>query len=308
MIFHFILTRFNLPLWGKDKNGCDIDREAWLKERLELFETYTLPSIINQSCQDFTWILLCDENTPVEYRDRIKSYRDKCHQIELIQVEDGYAWDFARIFSDVVTSLLEERCAKDGDWCLTTYLDNDDALHVDYVARIQEQGKRCHWNTFYSFDYGVQYFTELNMATCVKYANNHFMTYVERCYVDGIESVDYRKDSLSCDTLESSNPLVPVKTCFGFGSHFLLEKNGIPVQHVNDREHPMWCEVVHQNNVDNDVKMTFDTCIIGNNKMLNEMFGIDITVDISNKLPFYRRAVKQTYRRLCEKIHPRQWH
>ena len=56
MIYHYLLTRFNLALWIEDKNGAAIDREEWLKRRMALFETFCLPSVKNQSCQNFSWI------------------------------------------------------------------------------------------------------------------------------------------------------------------------------------------------------------------------------------------------------------
>lgn len=31
MIYHYLLTRFNLTLWREDKNGDAIVREEWLK-------------------------------------------------------------------------------------------------------------------------------------------------------------------------------------------------------------------------------------------------------------------------------------
>lgn len=68
MIYHYLLTRFNLALWIEDKNGAAIDREEWLKRRMALFETFCLPSVKNQSCQNFSWILLVDANTPAVYR------------------------------------------------------------------------------------------------------------------------------------------------------------------------------------------------------------------------------------------------
>lgn len=306
MLHHFILTRFNLPLWKVDKNGSNIDHGIWLKARLELFEKYTLPSVINQSCLDFSWIMLCDENTPVEYRDRIKSYREKCHRIELIQVEDGYAWDFPRIFSDVVTSILEEHGACDGDKCLTTYLDNDDALHLDYIARTRNIGEKCQWNTFISYDYGVQYFTELEIATCVKYPNNHFMTLVERVIREEQTRLNDEDDKL-LNNKDLKTLLSPVRTCYGYGSHFLLEENGIPVRHVNDKEHPMWCEVVHKDNVDNDVKMTLDTSILDYHGALKDMFGVDKSISTSNRFRYYIRVFKQSYRRLYGKVKPRKW-
>lgn len=291
-LHHFILTRFNLPLWTEDKHGHRIDRKAWLDERLDLFEKYCLPSIKNQSCKDFTWILLCDEDTPVEYRSRIKSYIDQCPQIELIQVEKEYAWDFPQIFAEVVTSKLEELGAQEGDFCITTYLDNDDALHKDYVKIVESfvlpGNSFCfpfnpNQPFFFSFDYGLQYFTDLNIATRVKYPNNHFMTCVEKVSI------------------------FPIRTCYGYGSHFLLEKKGcVPVYHIKDKMNLMWCEVIHENNVDNDVKMTLDTHIIKDVDFIREKYGINSALQVSRNV-LAQRVLGQVVRRCKEKIFPRKW-
>ena len=56
MLHHFILTRFNIRLFRHDKHGHSIEPKSWFEERLNLFETYTLPSIMGQTCQEFTWI------------------------------------------------------------------------------------------------------------------------------------------------------------------------------------------------------------------------------------------------------------
>ena len=54
---HFLITRFNLKKkgWETTKNNEKIQTEEWLRHRFELFEAYCLPSVINQSNQDFIW-------------------------------------------------------------------------------------------------------------------------------------------------------------------------------------------------------------------------------------------------------------
>ena len=66
---HFILTRFNLRLYPKDKNGNVTLTPEWLEHRFQLFELYTLPSLSAQTCKDFKWIVLIDRETPQEYKD-----------------------------------------------------------------------------------------------------------------------------------------------------------------------------------------------------------------------------------------------
>ena len=300
---HFILTRFNLPLWTEDKCGRSIDRVSWLEERMFLFEKYCLPSVVGQTNYNFTWILLCDENTPVEYREHIKSYRDQLSMIELIQVEEEYAWDFPNVFSEVVSSMLEARGANNGDVCITTQLDNDDAINKDYIDFIQRyilenKDVKDSWKKstplFLSFDYGLQYFTCLNMATRVKYPNNHFMTCVET-----VKRINTEQNG--------DGSIFLIGTCFGYGSHFLLEKEfGMCVEHIVDKTKPMWCEVIHKDNVDNDVKMTLDTKAVRDKKFLQKEFCIDTILQVC-LFPFFIKATEQVFRRTKGKFIKRKW-
>lgn len=209
MIHHYLLTRFNLALWQEDKNGKVIEREEWLERRMGLFETYCLPSVMGQICRDFIWILLVDEETPAAYREQIKAYRLLCPQIHFVVVKLQYAFHFADVFRQVVMVDLEKKVFHEGDLCLTTYLDNDDCIAKTFVEMVQAECLRFNLQPnekrFLSFDYGLQLFTDLHhLATRILYPNNHFLTLAE-CLPLGVSTI---------------------RTCYGFGSHFLLEKRG----------------------------------------------------------------------------------
>lgn len=271
MIHHFILTRFCLDLWHQDKARKTIDTEKWIKRRLSLFETYCLPSVMAQSNRDFEWILLVSQIKGVDddwLKAKLHEYKERCPQIKIVGVKPEASWKFAYVFREAVKKRLVERGAKAGNICLTTYFDNDDVLAEDYTARVQDLSATLRKNTFISFDYGYQYFTELDVKTRIKYPNNHFMTLVE-----GLDDV---------------------KTCYGYGSHFLLEEKHLArVHHIKNKKHPMWTEVIHESNVDNDVKMTFDTKIVSGT--------------FNGKILFYLRALSQIKRRAKDKIIPRKW-
>ena len=56
---HFILTRFNVRLYPKDKNGHVTLTPEWLEHRFLLFELYTLPCLSAQTCKDFKYYRAC---------------------------------------------------------------------------------------------------------------------------------------------------------------------------------------------------------------------------------------------------------
>jgi hypothetical protein len=69
---HFIVTRFNLRTsnnkWNKDKNINRTIDNSWMLYRINIFNQYCLPSVLNQSCENFTWIICLDIETDEKFR------------------------------------------------------------------------------------------------------------------------------------------------------------------------------------------------------------------------------------------------
>lgn len=129
MLHHVILTRFNLATPGREESIRN--RPGWLSRRFELFETHCLPSIQAQKCQDFTWIIYFDKDTPPDFKERIEQLRSQ-YPFEAFYTglfpSDGW--------HNSVKQVLEAR-AITPQWLLTTRLDNDDALANDYTSRVK---------------------------------------------------------------------------------------------------------------------------------------------------------------------------
>ncbi|HVH03085.1 MAG TPA: glycosyltransferase, partial [Amaricoccus sp.] len=126
---HVILTRFNLATPGRE--SAIRNQPGWLAGRFELFERYCLPTLAAQTVRDFRWIVYFDEATPAPFRARIEACR---------RVADFHPY-FTPIFPGErwgvsVRGILG---AEGGavPWLLSTRLDNDDGLAVDFVARVQ---------------------------------------------------------------------------------------------------------------------------------------------------------------------------
>ena len=104
---HLLFTRFNIN--SADTLSCRLD-PAYLKVRFELFERYCLPSVQNQTNQNFIWLLLLDENTPNDYKDRIKLYQEKYGRITPIYLPTLIMMmHFIRIMSRMFRKLLWEQ-------------------------------------------------------------------------------------------------------------------------------------------------------------------------------------------------------
>lgn len=123
---HVVMTRFNLATPGRE--SAIRNRAGWLEERFALFERHCLPTMAAQTCRDFTWIVYFDEGTPEPFRARIEACRQVApftpYFTPLFQAE-GWPRSVRETIGQAVPLLL------------TTRLDNDDGLAVDYVARMQ---------------------------------------------------------------------------------------------------------------------------------------------------------------------------
>lgn len=276
---HFILTRFNLRLWwNEDKNHQPIQTDEWLKERFRLFQTYTWPSLKAQTNQDFKWICLFDKDTPDSYKEQIQRLQSQWNSFLPYYCGEKETKQFQRYFKYLVYSNSD----KTQEPLLTTYLDNDDALHIDFVKDIQERAKSLQYNTIISYKYGIQYYEEMNIAIRIPYKNNHFLTYYERLSEH-------------------------LRTVWDFWHYSIYKYPHIAIELIDNKKMPLWIETIHKGNIDNDVKMTLHHQLMTEQKTLHN-FGIDkhlCSKGTSWRLflfSFIPRFIKQIQRRGKQKI------
>ena len=278
VVHHFILTRFNILLWTKDKKGNKVRTREWLEHRFALFERFCLPSMKSQSCKDFEWIVLFDSYTPEEYRARIGKYVAECPQLRPVYVEPKNGRYFAEIFRSEVLSRLLGR--DESDRVLTTYLDNDDALNVRFVEDAQKRATMMPVGSFLYYSDGYQLFTDKMYLMRIRHQRNHFVSVVE-----------------------SANPET-LKTIYGYGSHYFIDRiPGVKIERVMDL--PMWCEVVHEKNMGNDAYSLKARRVKDARELLSEDFGLheDVTSGLGLYLfDFVPRFVKRVAKEIRSRI------
>lgn len=228
---HFVITLFNLRLWAKDKKNHPTQTPDWLEARFRLFETYCLPSMQAQTCPDFIWLVLFDKDTPEPYRRRLEAYARQVPQFRACFYSAGEAADFlhpddtrnCRFIRDTVASLLDP----DDDYVLTTNVDNDDALHCRMVETLQRRFKASPREVLYSMNWGLQYFPRWGGVMRMRYPHNHFLSLSERTGKDFRTVMSYGHTK--------ARKLLPTVDVF---------------------ERPYWLEVVHDCNVNNELRIT----------------------------------------------------
>lgn len=280
---HFVLTRFNLRLWwNEDKNHQPIQTEEWLKERFRLFQTYTWPSLKAQTNQDFKWICLFDKDTPNQYKEQIHRLQRQWDSFLPFFCGEKETKQFQRYFKYLVYTNSD----KEQEHLLTTYLDNDDALHKDFIKDVQERAKKLQYNTIISYQYGIQYYEEMNIAIRIPYKNNHFLTYYERLSEH-------------------------LRTVWDFWHFSIFKYPHIIIELIDNKKMPLWIESIHEGNIDNDVKMTLHHHLITRKDFLSD-YGLYISLE-KETISWYRfifhfipRFCDQIIRRGKSKIYSRK--
>lgn len=251
----------------------------WLEHRFTLFERYCLPSIKNQSCQNFDWIVLFDSNTPDRFKARIDAYQKDCSQLVPVFVEPERGRYFATIFRDEIVRRLRDYRV------VTTYLDNDDALNVQFVEDLQRRAELLADGTFIRYSDGYQYYTEEQFMLRIHYPRNHFVSVVEK-----------------------GDPST-IKGIFGYGRHFYIDViAGVRIETVSGL--PMWCEVVHEKNMINDANFLIGTKVIKDKKVLREIFSVNEDVDAGMGVycfKFLPRYMRTFMKRAKNKLFGRKW-
>jgi hypothetical protein len=128
---HFLLTQFNLRNFPQS-SATEYDKWTdWTRNRIQLFKTYCLPSILNQTEKDFIWLIYFDSTTP----DEFKPFIDELRSYGFIKIcYSNGSDDFFKNYLNEVKS----RLTQDSKWVITTRLDNDDMLHQSAISLIQE--------------------------------------------------------------------------------------------------------------------------------------------------------------------------
>lgn len=134
---HLVLTLFscrrnyplfklgNVEIYAQIANPLASNR---LAARFRVFEMVCLPSVLSQSKQNFTWLIIIDKKLGPHSRKRLERLtrgKDRVILHEFDRAEDLKRLDW-----------LEKYIRSDAELVLTTNLDDDDGLPVDYVSSL----------------------------------------------------------------------------------------------------------------------------------------------------------------------------
>ena len=137
---HVLITRFNVPMVGDysptQQPGDRGITTEWLTHRFGFFERFCLPSVHGQTCQEFVWLVFFSDRTPAEFRERISAHAANWPVLRPVFVD---AFD-----DETLRAQIKGNEFADAPWLITTRLDNDDALAVDFIAGVQKEFSPSH--------------------------------------------------------------------------------------------------------------------------------------------------------------------
>lgn len=268
-----------MPIFPTRSNGEKVKNNDvdFLNKRLDIFERYCMPSLKNQTCQDFQWLVMFDINTPQVIKDRLvilekgMDNMSVCYfdldkysvlQPEYIELYNNYAstvpYKPQAITSDnyTIDSELIQRCCtpkyigdliqektknEEYDYIITTRIDNDDAFHKDMINSVQRQAE-----ILLTTNSGGQ-------KLLINYVYG-FQMFLQDCVVQRFCSYNNHFTSL----VEPHGSII--QTAFYWDHRY----TDMFVDIVNVKTKPMWMELLHGNNVANGFSYSYkDSCLKG---------------------------------------------
>jgi hypothetical protein len=140
-IIHFIITRF-LLFFSKDFSKI-IFREDYILNGIRVMKKYLFPSLENQSCKNFTWILILGEKANITH---IKSLLNLNNSFESKVM---YLKEFRKYLKNIT---------KGFDVLITTRIDYDDRIYFDAVNDVRKAININSPLIIYGYKRGLFYF------------------------------------------------------------------------------------------------------------------------------------------------------
>lgn len=240
---HVILTRFNLAikfdcLQRFDSNvpsECPWLDEHYLASRFEIFEKYTFPSFLNQTDQNFEWIVMFHKKTPDSFKNKIDELSRKMKQFTAWYLDDDESINFGNYIKNYLQMTYPNSDV------ITTRVDNDDYVHQSFIESIKKDFfSENHTDiTILTYPNGLQYDCRTKEILSYNYVNNHFLSMYAPSSNCGTHILMYNHAYI--DNLVNSSSTI--------------SKREINIS-------PLWIEIITETNFSNAPRWRFSTIYV----------------------------------------------
>lgn len=148
---------------------ADAEAKLWNPDRMavrfHLFEHILLPSIRAQTDPDFTFVFTCSEAMPTAFHDRLEAALERLPQARIVRTTET---DIGRALKPVMVEASNDR----QDPAVHFRIDDDDAVSIDYIARLRSAAVGLRPSTMITFPAGVMGFLDSGRG-CHRAFNKH---------------------------------------------------------------------------------------------------------------------------------------
>lgn len=175
---HYLITRFNVPVknWDLDKSDRPTLDNAWMEERIQLFQAYCVPTVRQQTERNFTWIVYCGRNTAPAYLDMIRKSISSVQNAEVRLADD---------FNELLNDLRQWLIKAQTPFVITSRVDNDDGLGLEYIYKVQSHFE-ARDKLLINLAGGILYDTGRKVMTRLRHSPfNHYGSLIEQIKPEG---------------------------------------------------------------------------------------------------------------------------
>ncbi|WP_113922798.1 glycosyltransferase [Cognataquiflexum aquatile] len=209
---HFLITRINLGYKERILNK-NIDEQKWLNYRFDLFFKTCFPSVVNQNCQNFTWLIYLDFRTPDFFVNQLQTKISSNQNFKILLRNGGFESLTTHAPEDI-KNLIDKDCP----YIITSRIDSDDLIHREYIDEVQSKFDFQKYLSI-NFTFGLVHDLRTGLLGKSKNRSNPFISLIEK--------------------IESN---IPIKTvCFQSHTDFLFEEKRLEIT----SKKRLWCMNMH---------------------------------------------------------------
>ena len=157
----------------------------WLAHRFELFETYCLPSVLNQTSKKFIWNIYFHPDSPPEFQSKISAIASKHDFINIV---------YTPVYNSEV---LNGSINTEGyTYLITSRLDNDDAIAKNFVELVQNSFSPNDLG-FINFPYAAGYHVAKMEFYSYHYNSNPFISVIEKVKEVNLTALEFDHSMIS---------------------------------------------------------------------------------------------------------------
>lgn len=200
-----------------------LDPDLWLEKRMRLFYDFCYPSVKNQSCNNFQWVVFFDSRTPRHFLDSMAE-----HDTDGI-ITFHFSDHWKKLNGEILQILKGEK--EQVDTLISTRLDGDDAVATGFIESVQAKTMNLKTQAPYAIDCsnGVILDTQTGIFYKKKIRSNAFISLVQNSSDIGMSIFKLEHQTIleQIKTIEIEQPKMWLQVIHG--ENLLNKPSGYPL-------------------------------------------------------------------------------